>query len=79
MRTVIQPCAAGKKTVSVTDLYNIRLVRPCGDKRTGGAGGALDITHMPEGIHQVSVTSGLLADECLAIIQEFFRKRRQEK
>ena len=56
-----------------------RLVFGCGDKRTGGAGGALDITHMPEGIHQVSVTSGLLADECLAIIQEFFRKRRQEK
>ena len=56
-----------------------RLVFGCGDKRTGGAGGALDITHMPDGIHQVSVTSGVLADECLAIIQEFFRKRRQEQ
>ena len=56
-----------------------RLVFGCGDSRTGGAGGALDITHMPEGIHQVSVTSGVLADECLTLIQEFFRKRRQEQ
>ena len=55
-----------------------RLVFGCGDKRTGGAGGALNVTSMPEGIHQVSVTSGVLADECLAIIQEFFRKRRQD-
>ncbi|MBR4222534.1 MAG: tRNA adenosine(34) deaminase TadA [Victivallales bacterium] len=55
-----------------------RLVFGCSDKRTGGAGGALDITHMPDGIHQVSVTSSVLADECLAIIQEFFRKRRQD-
>lgn len=55
-----------------------RLVFGCGDERAGGAGGALAVTSMPGCIHRVSVTSGVLADDCLALILDFFKRRRLE-
>ncbi|MBR0459758.1 MAG: tRNA adenosine(34) deaminase TadA [Victivallales bacterium] len=50
----------------------------CPDPKTGAAGGFLDVTAMPDGFHTVRTTGGLLASECLAILQDFFRKRRQQ-
>ncbi len=55
-----------------------RLVFGCGDPRTGAAGGYVDLTSMPSSIHSVRVTSGVLADECLELIQGFFQRRRAE-
>lgn len=55
-----------------------RLVFGCGDERAGGAGGALAVTSMPGGIHRVSVTAGVLAEECQSLILEFFKRRRLE-
>lgn len=54
-----------------------RLVFGTADPRTGAAGGALDITGFAGMLHRVPVTAGVLADECLALLQEFFRQRRQ--
>lgn len=54
------------------------LVFGAGDPRMGAAGGALDVTAFPGMLHRVPVRSGVLADECLALLQEFFRRRRQE-
>lgn len=55
-----------------------RLVFGCPDSRSGGAGGALDITNFPGMLHQVEITGGILAEECLAEITGFFRRRRAE-
>jgi tRNA(adenine34) deaminase len=55
-----------------------RLVFGCGDPRCGAAGGALDLTNFPGMLHTVDVTGGVLHEECLEIIQEFFRRRRQQ-
>lgn len=56
-----------------------RLVYGCPDPRCGAAGSALSITDFPGMLHRVDVTGGVLADECLALLQDFFRRRRREE
>jgi len=51
----------------------------CHDQRMGAAGGALAITNYPGMLHRVETVGGILADECLLIVQEFFRQRRREE
>lgn len=55
-----------------------RLVFGVRDERSGGAGGALDITGFPGMLHRVEVTGGILAEECLECLQSFFRRRREQ-
>ncbi|MFA4945428.1 MAG: tRNA adenosine(34) deaminase TadA [Lentisphaeria bacterium] len=55
-----------------------RLVYGCADPRCGAAGSVLDITAFPGMLHAVEVTGGVLAAECLAMLQAFFRRRRRE-
>lgn len=54
-----------------------RLVFGCGDPKMGAAGGYVDVTRMPEALHCIDVTSGILEDECRAVLQDFFRNRRK--
>jgi len=56
-----------------------RLVYGCPDPRMGAAGGALDLTGHPGMLHRVEVTGGVLAAECQASLQAFFKRRRQEE
>lgn len=56
-----------------------RLVFGCPDPRAGAAGSVFTITDHPGMLHTVEVKSGVLAEESLYIIQEFFRKRRLEQ
>lgn len=56
-----------------------RLVFGCADPRTGAAGSALDITGFPGMLHRVETIGGVLGDECLELIQAFFRIRRQRE
>lgn len=53
-----------------------RVIFGCPDPKCGGAGGLLNILQMPELNHRSEITSGVLADECLSLIREFFRARR---
>ena len=53
-----------------------RVVFGCPDPKGGGAGGLLNILQMPELNHRCLTTSGILADECAAILKDFFRARR---
>jgi hypothetical protein len=41
-------------------------------------GGAFDLNQIPGLLWHCEVTSGVLADEALALIRDFFRKRRME-
>jgi len=55
-----------------------RMVYGAADIKTGAAGSLLDILGHPGMNHQVQITSGLLAQECSAMLSEFFRQRRSQ-
>lgn len=56
-----------------------RVVFGMADPRSGACGSALDVTGFPGMLWKVEVTSGVMAEESAAMIQEFFRKVRKEK
>ncbi len=56
-----------------------RVVYGVADPSGGGMGGAFDINKIPGLLWHCEVTSGILADESLALIRNFFRRRRLEK
>ena len=56
-----------------------RLVFGARDEKTGAAGSLMDILGHPGMNHQVRVEQGVLADECAAMLSDFFRMRREQK
>ncbi|MBR7131339.1 MAG: nucleoside deaminase [Lentisphaeria bacterium] len=56
-----------------------RVVFGIGDPAGGGLGGAFDLNEIPGLLWHCEVTSGVLAEESLSLIQDFFRKRRAGK
>ncbi|WP_075181522.1 tRNA adenosine(34) deaminase TadA [Pantoea sp. 1.19] len=56
-----------------------RLVFGARDGKTGAAGSLLDVLGHPGMNHQVTLSEGVLADECAAMLSAFFRQRRAEK
>ena len=72
-----EPCAMCAGAMVNTKLG--RLVFGARDPRCGAAGSSeLDVTGFSGMLHNVDVTAGLLEEECLMIIQEFFQMRRME-
>lgn len=55
-----------------------RVIFGCADPRSGAAGGMINLLQMPALNHRCEITTGVLADECAALLQRFFRARRQE-
>jgi tRNA(adenine34) deaminase len=53
-----------------------RLVFGAADPRAGAAGSVWDVLHDPRLGQPVEVVSGVLADECAAVLREFFGERR---
>jgi len=53
-----------------------RLIFGCADPRAGAAGSVVNLLHLPSLNHQCEITSGVLQNECAAILQDFFRKHR---
>jgi tRNA(adenine34) deaminase len=53
-----------------------RLVYGASDPKAGAAGSVLQVLNHPQLNHQMEVTSGVLADQCSAILQDFFRQKR---
>ncbi len=74
--TTVEPCTmcAGAVILARID----RVVYGAPDPRAGAAGSLLDIFEQTGHIHQLTVTSGILADECSALMAEFFKKMRSE-
>ena len=56
-----------------------RVVFGLPDPRSGACGSALDVTNFSGMLWQVEVKGGVLADECGALIKEFFRQVRERK
>jgi tRNA(adenine34) deaminase len=70
----LEPCpmCAGALVLGRLD----RLVYGCADPKTGACGSLYDIVRDERLNHRLEVTSGVLAGDCAALLQEFFRNRR---
>jgi len=56
-----------------------RVVFGCADPRSGAAGGTMNLLQMPWLNHHCEIVSGILANECAAMLQSFFQARRREQ
>jgi tRNA(adenine34) deaminase len=72
----IEPCAMCAGAIIQARLR--RVVYGAPDPKAGACGSALDVLNHPKVNHQVEVVSGVLAEECASILQEFFRCRRRK-
>ena len=55
-----------------------RLVFGCYDPKAGAAGSLYDVSNDPRLNHRVEVTAGVKEEECRAVLQNFFRSRRNK-
>jgi tRNA(adenine34) deaminase len=53
-----------------------RLIYGAADPKAGAAGSVLEVINHPQLNHEITVTSGVLADECGDLLRTFFRSRR---
>lgn len=53
-----------------------RVVYGCDDPKAGAMASVYDVSDNPKLNHRIDVTRGVLADECSALLSEFFRKLR---
>jgi tRNA(adenine34) deaminase len=56
-----------------------RLVYGADDAKAGAAGSVVELLRDPRFNHQVSVTRGVLADECQALLEQFFARLRETR
>lgn len=56
-----------------------RLVFGARDAKTGAAGSLMDVLGHPGMNHEVKIEQGILAEECAALLSDFFRQRRAQK
>ena len=72
----VEPCpmCAGAIVNSRLD----RVVYRCDDPKGGAVRSLFQIVDNPALNHRVEVTAGVRADECAAIMRDFFRSRRQK-
>ncbi len=55
-----------------------RIVFGVSDPKAGACGGAFHLFDLPGLNHRCEITSGVLREESLGVLQEFFRERRAE-
>ena len=70
----LEPCAMCAGAIVLARLP--RVVFGCTDPKAGAAGSVLDVLAEPRLNHRPDVAGGLLADECAALLTDFFASRR---
>jgi tRNA(Arg) A34 adenosine deaminase TadA len=73
----LEPCAMC--TGAILHARIARLVYAAPDPKAGACGSVLSVMNHPQLNHKVEVLPGLLAEDCGALLTNFFRKRRQQK
>ena len=76
MVATIEPCSmcAG----ALIHARIARLVYGASDPKAGAAGSVLSVINHPSLNHQMKVTAGVLASRCSGILQDFFRRKREQ-
>src|SRR5438876_358659 len=72
-----EPCAMCAGAIVHVRLR--RLIFGCTDPRAGAAGSVINLLQLPSLNHPCEITSGVLENECASILQDFFRKRRDQQ
>jgi tRNA(adenine34) deaminase len=72
-----EPCAMCAGALVHTRVR--RVIFGCTDSSAGAAGSVINLLQTPALNHRCDIASGILQDECAAILQDFFRKRRGEQ
>ena len=70
----LEPCAMCAGAIVLARLG--RLIFGAWDEKAGMAGSVGDIVRHPKLNHRPEVVAGVLADQCAAILTDFFRERR---
>jgi len=70
----LEPCAMCMG--AIVQARVTRVVFGAYDPKAGAAGSAVDLSDSPAFNHRFEIQGGVLADECGALLQEFFRERR---
>ena len=75
MYVTLEPCpmCAGALVLARIE----RLVFGCSDPKTGACGSLYNIVQDERLNHRIEVKSGVLADECSELLQQFFQNRRE--
>jgi tRNA(adenine34) deaminase len=74
MFVTLEPCAMCAGAIILSRLG--RLVYGARDPKAGACGSVLDVIHERRLNHRVDVTPDVMADECGAILKEFFARKR---
>ena len=76
MVATIEPCSmcAG----ALIHARIARLVYGASDPKAGAAGSTVQVINHPRLNHHMEVTAGVLAGRCSEILQEFFRRKREQ-
>ena len=72
-----EPCAMCAGALVHTRIRRVIFGRT--DPVAGAAGSVMNLLQMPALNHRCDIASGVLQDECATILQDFFRKRRNER
>ena len=70
----LEPCAMCMG--AIVQARVTRVVFGAYDPKAGAAGSVMDLSDSPAFNHRFEIMGGVLADECGALLQEFFRERR---
>ncbi len=70
----LEPCAMCAGAIVLSRVP--RVVYGASDPKAGAAGSVLDVLGEPRLNHRPEVAGGLLADECAALLSDFFASRR---
>lgn len=72
----LEPCAMCSGAIFHARIARVVYGTP--DPKTGTAGSVLDLYAEPRLNHHAQVEGGVLAEECAALLREFFAERRRE-
>ena len=70
----LEPCVMCVGAIAQSRLSKV--VFGAWDEKAGASGSVWDILRDPRALHKVEVTSGVLGEECSAMLKEFFSEQR---
>ena len=73
----LEPCAMCSGTIQHARVA--KLVYGASDPKTGACGSVINLMNEPKLNHHCDVISGVLAQECGAVLTEFFKQRRLKR